>query len=239
MSTIQKIRDLYCNEGSIVNWRGTVAPNLGRAPSVCYTAITMQRYKTLLLALLAGLCTVQLAAEVVDGYDNDKPFPAHKVIGNIYFVGTEGLGSFLITTPQGHILINSDYEQTVPMIRTSVEKLRFRFTDVKILLGSHAHADHMEGDALFKKLTGARVMALEQDVPLLQKLRPRGEPHPIDRVLHDGDEVKLGGVSLVAHLTPGHTRGCTTWTMKVQDGGKSYDVVILGSIGLQRNPNNL
>jgi len=182
---------------------------------------------------------VQLAAEVVDGYDNDKPFPAHKVIGNIYFVGTEGLGSFLITTQEGHILINSDYEQTVPMIRASVEKLGFRFADVKILLGSHAHADHMEGDALFKKLTGARVMALEQDVPLLQKLRPRGEPHPIDRVLHDGDEVKLGGVTLVAHLTPGHTRGCTTWTMKVQDGGKSYDVVILGSIGLQRNPHNL
>ncbi|PYR98072.1 MAG: subclass B3 metallo-beta-lactamase [Acidobacteria bacterium] len=212
---------------------------LGVLGRVCYTAVTMQRYKTLLLALLAGLCTVQLAAEVVDGYDNDKPFPAHKVIGNIYFVGTEGLGSFLITTQEGHILINSDYEQTVPMIRASVEKLGFRFADVKILLGSHAHADHMEGDALIKKLTGARVMALEQDVPLLQKLRPRGEPHPIDRVLHDGDEVKLGGVTLVAHLTPGHTRGCTTWTMKVQDGGKSYDVVILGSIGLQRNPNNL
>src|SRR3989441_12102538 len=104
----------------------------------------MQRYKTLLLALLAGFCTVQLAAEVVDGYDNDKPFPAHKVIGNVYFVGTEGLGSFLITTPQGHILINSDYEQTVPMIRTSVEKLGFRFTDVKILLGNHAHADRSE-----------------------------------------------------------------------------------------------
>ncbi|PYS07463.1 MAG: subclass B3 metallo-beta-lactamase, partial [Acidobacteria bacterium] len=90
-----------------------------------------------------------------------KPFPAHKVIGNIYFVGTEGLGSFLITTQEGHILINSDYEQTVPMIRASVEKLGFRFADVKILLGSHAHSDHMEGDALIKKLTGARVMALE------------------------------------------------------------------------------
>src|SRR5437867_10853870 len=205
---------------------------LGVLGRVCYTAVTMQRYKTLLLALLAGVCTVQLAAEVVDGYDNDKPFPAHKVIGNIYFVGTEGLGSFLITTPQGHILINSDYEQTVPMIRTSVEKLGFRFTDVKILLGSHAHADHMEGDALFKKLTGARVMALEQDVPLLQKLRPGGKPHPIDRILHDGDEVTLGGVTLVAHLTPGHTRGCTTWTMKVQDGGRAYDVVIIGSVGV-------
>src|SRR5262245_46988041 len=198
----------------------------------------MQRYITFLLVLLAGLCTVQLAAEIVDGYDNDKPFPAHKVIGNIYFVGTEGLGSFLITTPEGHILINSDYEETVPMIRASVEKLGFRFTDVKILLGSHAHADHMEGDALFKELTGARVMVMEQDVPGLQNLRPRSKQLPIERVLHDGRQVKLSSVTLVAHLTPGHTKGCTTWTMKVQDGGKSYDVVILGSIGVQRNPNN-
>src|SRR5213596_2923569 len=105
----------------------------------------MQRYKTLLLALLAGFCTVQLAAEVVDGYDNDKPFPAHKEIGHVYFVGTEGFASFLITTPQGHILINSDYEQTVPMIRTSARGRLRGGGDVKILLGSHAHADHMEG----------------------------------------------------------------------------------------------
>src|SRR2546427_12682800 len=108
MSTIQKIRDLYCNEGSIVNWRGTVAPNLGRAPSVCYTAVTMQRYKTLLLSLLAGVCTGQLAAEVAVVYDNDKPFPPHKVVGNIYFVGREGLGSFLITTPHGPRLIYTE-----------------------------------------------------------------------------------------------------------------------------------
>src|ERR1700747_239508 len=99
------------------------------------------------------------------------------MIGNIYFVGTEGLGSFLITTPEGHILINSDYERTVPMIRASVEKLGFRFTDIKILLGSHAHGDHMEGDALFKELTGARVMAMEQDLPWLRKMTPGNKPH--------------------------------------------------------------
>jgi metallo-beta-lactamase class B len=193
----------------------------------------MGPYKMLPLALLIGLGTVPVMAQ--DDYDNDKPFPAHKVIGNVYFVGTEGLGSFLITTPEGHILINSDYERTVPMIRASVEKLGFRFTDIKILLGSHAHGDHMEGDALFKELTGARVMAMEQDLPALEKMRPGGKPHPVDRVLHDGDEVKLGGVTLVAHLTPGHTKGCTTWTMKVQDGGKSYDLLILGSIGVNAN----
>jgi metallo-beta-lactamase class B len=162
----------------------------------------------------------------------NNPFPPHKIIGNVYFVGPQALGSFLITTPAGHILINSDFERTVPVIRESVEKLGFRFTEIKILLGSHAHADHMEGDALVKELTGAQVMAMEQDVPALEKMRPGNKAHPIDRVLHDGDEVTLGGSTLVAHLTPGHTKGCTTWTMKVLDGGQSYDVVIVGSAGV-------
>ncbi len=162
----------------------------------------------------------------------NDPFPPHKIIGNLYFVGPQALGSFLVSTPDGLILINSDFERTVPVIRASVEKLGFKFTDIKILLGSHAHGDHMEGDAMVKELTGARVMAMEQDVPALKKMEPGGKPHPIDRVLHDGDTVTLGGSTLVAHLTAGHTKGCTTWTMKVQDGGKSYDVVIVGSVGV-------
>ena len=162
----------------------------------------------------------------------DTQFPPHKIIGNLYYVGTESLGSFLVATPDGLILINSDYERTVPVIRSSVEKLGFKFSDVKILLGSHAHGDHMQGDALVKELTGAKVMAMEQDVPALEAMKPGGKPHPIDRVLHDGDEVTLGGSTLVAHLTPGHTRGCTTWTMKVADGGKTYNVVIIGSMGV-------
>ena len=164
--------------------------------------------------------------------DWNKPFPAHKVIGNIYYVGTELLASFLITTPDGNILINSDFETTVPIIRASIEKLGFRFADTKILLGSHAHGDHMEGDALVKEFTGAKVMAMEQDVPALRKMTPGGKPHPIDRVLHDGDEVKLGGTTLVAHLTAGHTKGCTSWSMKAREGDKTYDVVIVGSIGV-------
>ena len=169
--------------------------------------------------------------------DWNKPFPPHKVIANVYFVGTAELGSFLITTPEGHILINSDFETTVPVIRASVEKLGFRFTDIKILLGSHAHGDHMQGDAMVKELTAARVMAMEQDVPALQKMMPGGKPHPIDKILHDGDEVTLGGTTLVAHLTAGHTKGCTTWTMKAKEGDKTYNVVILGSIGV--NPGYL
>jgi metallo-beta-lactamase class B len=166
------------------------------------------------------------------GIDWNKPFPAHKIVGNMYFVGSEQLGSFLMTTPEGNILINSDYEETVPVIRAAVETLGFKFTDIKILLGSHAHPDHMTGDAMVKQLTGATVMAMAEDVPALQNIRPGGKPHPIDRTLHDGDTVTLGGTTLTAHLTPGHTKGCTTWTFKTTENGKSYDVVIVGSLSL-------
>jgi metallo-beta-lactamase class B len=163
--------------------------------------------------------------------DRNKPFPAHKVVGNIYFVGTADLGTYLVTTPEGHILINTDYESTVPQIRKGVTDLGFKFTDIKIILGSHAHGDHMEGDAMVKELTGARVMAMERDVPALKRITPGGKPHPIDRILHDGDEVKLGGSILATHLTPGHTKGCTTWSMKATEAGKTYDVVIVCSVG--------
>jgi metallo-beta-lactamase class B len=166
--------------------------------------------------------------------DQTAQFPPHRIIGNLYYVGTRSLASFLVVTPQGAILINSTYERNVPTIQKSVEQLGFRFSDVKILLGSHAHGDHQEGDALVKQLTGAQVMAMAEDVPALEAMKPGGKPHPIDRVLHDGDTVALGGTTLVAHLTAGHTRGCTTWTLKVQDGGKSYDVVIIGSFGVNQ-----
>jgi metallo-beta-lactamase class B len=170
---------------------------------------------------------MQLAAQVPGMND---PFPPHKVVGNVYFVGTANLGTYLITTPAGHILVNTDFERTVPLIRSGVEKLGFKFTDIKIILGSHAHGDHMEADAMVKELTGARVMAMEQDVPDLKKMTPGGK-HPIDQVLHDGDQVRLGGSVLTAHLTAGHTKGCTTWSMKATEAGKTYDVVIVCSVG--------
>ena len=174
----------------------------------------------------------------------EKQFPPHRIAGNIYYVGTETLASFLIVTSQGHVLINTTYERTVPVIQKSVDQVGFKFGDIKIVLGSHAHADHMEGDALVKELTGAQVMAMEQDVPALQAMQPGGKVHPIDRILHDGDTVTLGNTTLVAHLTPGHTKGCTTWTLTVQEGGRTYDVVIIGSMGvnpgmrLVNNPDN-
>jgi len=172
--------------------------------------------------------------------DWTEPFPPHRVIANVYYVGSRGLASYLIATPKGHILINSSMESNVQMIAESIEKLGFHFVDVKILLISHAHWDHCAGSALLKKLTGAKYMVMDGDVPVVESggkedfqygNTPKNlyEPAKVDRVLHDGEEVKLGNAVLVAHKTPGHTKGCTTWTMKVADGGKKYDVVIVGS----------
>lgn len=162
--------------------------------------------------------------------DQTTQFPPHKIIGNIYYVGTRTLSSFLVVTQQGNILIDSTYERNVPTIEKSVKQLGFQFSDIKILLGNHAHGDHQEGDALVKQMTGAQVMAMAEDVPALRAIKPSGKEHPIDRVLHDGESVTLGGTTLVAHLTPGHTRGCTTWTTTAQEGGKTYDVVLSCSL---------
>jgi metallo-beta-lactamase class B len=172
--------------------------------------------------------------------DWTEPFPPFRIAGNLYYVGSKGLATYLITTSQGHILINSGLEANVPLIRASVEKLGFKFADIRILLISHAHWDHNAGSAAIKTLTGATYVVMDADVAVVESggkadfqygndpalLYP---PTKVDRVLHDGDEVKLGGAALVAHLTPGHTKGCTTWTMKVEEAGKTYDVVIVGS----------
>ena len=166
-----------------------------------------------------------LARNMGSEEDRVVQFPPHKIIGNIYYVGTKTLSSFLIATPKGNILIDSTYERNVPTIEKSVTDLGFKFSDVKILLGNHAHGDHQEGDALVKQKTGAQVMAMAEDVPALQALKPGGKEHPVDKVLHDGDKVTLGGTTLVAHLTAGHTRGCTTWTTTAQEGGKTYNVM--------------
>lgn len=167
----------------------------------------------------------------------NRPMAPYRVIPNLYYVGTNYLASFLITTPQGSILINPDYQESVPLIRSSIEKLGFRFSDIKIILISHAHDDHAAGCALAKKLTGAKLMVMDADVPEVesggandfQYSDMRWPPVHVDRVLHDGDRVELGGATLTAHLTPGHTKGCTTWTSVMQEGSRSYDVVIVGS----------
>jgi metallo-beta-lactamase class B len=157
--------------------------------------------------------------------DQTTQFPPHKIVGNIYYVGTRTLSSFLVVTPVGNILIDTTYERNVPTIQRSVEQLGFKFSDIKLLLGNHAHGDHQEGDALVKQLTGAHVVAMAQDVPALQNMKAGGKEHPIDKIVHDGESVTVGDMTLVAHLTAGHTRGCTTWTTKAQEGDKAYDVV--------------
>ena len=168
----------------------------------------------------------------------NAPFPPHRAIGNVYYVGSSFLASFLITTAEGHVLVNSGSEETVPLIQASVGKLGFKFTDIKILLESQAHVDHVAGHALVRKLTGARVLAMAGDDGVIAagglgdfqyENQWRWTPCPVDRVLHDGETVALGGVVLTAHLTPGHTKGCTTWTMTVEDQGTPYHVVIVGS----------
>ena len=163
--------------------------------------------------------------------DQVTPFPPHKIVGNLYYIGTRSLAAFLVATSEGHFLINTNWERAVPGLRSSVEALGFAFSDIQVILGSHAHADHMEGDALVKQLTGARVMAMAGDVPALEQMRPGGKPHPIDRVLQDGATVTLGGTTLVARLTPGHSRGCTTWTMQIEEDGERHEVAIIGSMG--------
>ncbi|HEY6454378.1 MAG TPA: subclass B3 metallo-beta-lactamase [Steroidobacteraceae bacterium] len=176
--------------------------------------------------------------------DMTTPLDPFRIAGNLYYVGSRDLASYLIVTAQGDILINSSFEVSVPLIRHSIEKLGFRFADVKILLISHAHIDHDGGSADVKRLTGAKYMVMDADVPVVESggakdfaygvatassPASRYPPAKVDRVLHDGDEVRLGGTLLVAHKTPGHTRGCTTWTLRETEHGRVLDVVIVGS----------
>ena len=198
-------------------------------------------FYNLVLTLVCSIASAQSGGTAqTPKSDYLVPFPPHHVIGNVYFVGSKGLGIYFITSPQGHILVNAGLVASVPLIQQSVEKLGFRFTDIKILLISHAHFDHDAGAARIKQLTGARYMVMDADVPVVESGGAKdffygndpGMLYPatkVDRVLHDGDVVSLGGSVLTAHLTPGHTKGCTTWTMKVEEGGKSYDLVIVGS----------
>ncbi len=166
------------------------------------------------------------------------PLQPFRIAGNLFYVGSQDLAAYLVVTPAGDILINSNLQQSVPQIRHSVEQLGFRFSDVKILLISHAHVDHAAGSAAIKHLTGARYMVMDADVPVVESggradfAYGNGSRYPstrVDRVLHDGDEVRLGGAVLVAHKTPGHTRGCTTWTMQVVERGRPLQAVIVGS----------
>jgi metallo-beta-lactamase class B len=170
-----------------------------------------------------------------------EPVEPYKVIGNIYYVGATDVSSHIIVTPEGLILLDTGTAQMLPGIRRNVEKLGYNLRDIKVILSSHAHWDHVEGHAAMKELTGAQVMALGEDAAAITSgldssaAGAKGwKPVKVDRVLKDGDTVALGGITLQAHLTPGHTKGCTTWSTTVQEEGKSYVVVFLGGTGINQ-----
>jgi metallo-beta-lactamase class B len=189
-------------------------------------------------ALLAALALAAPLAAQSPSWT--KPFPPFRIAGSLYYVGSEELASYLVVTPQGDILINSGTGKNVSLIQKSVEQLGFRFSDIKILLISHAHYDHCGGSARVKQLTGARYMVMDADVPVVESggkadFQYGADPAMlfpatrVDRVLHDGDTVRLGDAVLTARLTAGHTRGTTTWTMDETEGGRTLHAVIVGS----------
>jgi metallo-beta-lactamase class B len=172
-----------------------------------------------------------------------QPFPAFKLIGNVYWVGTYDLSTYLITTDAGHILINTGFEDTVPLIVEGVERLGFEMADVKILLATHAHGDHVAGLAELKRLTGAQMMMSEADAVLLEDggisdfrfgdgRTPSFAAVKVDRRLKDQDTVELGGVTLTAHHHPGHTKGATSFTLTVREAGRDYRVGIMNMAGI-------
>ena len=167
-----------------------------------------------------------------------KPFPPFRIIGNVYWVGTYDLSSYLITTPAGHILINTGLRDTVPQIKAGIEQLGFKLSDVKILTATHGHFDHVAGLAELRRLTGAQLMMSEQDAELLasggksdfrfgDNPAARFEPVHVDRKLKNGDTIELGGVVLTAHLHPGHTKGATSFTFNVREANMTYRVGII------------
>lgn len=189
-------------------------------------------------AALFGLAVLCGPAQAQTDYLT--PFPAHHVAGNVYYVGSKNQAVYLITTPAGNILINSGVAESPAQIKASIEKLGFKYSDTKILLISHAHFDHDAGSAQIVRETGAQYQVMDSDVGVVESggksdfaygnktdwLYPAVK---VDRSLRDRDTVSLGGTVLTAHKTPGHTKGCTTWSLKVTEGGKPLDVVIVGS----------
>ena len=179
---------------------------------------------------LAALALVAPAAARAQGNaDWHRAIPGFRIAGNLYYVGTADLAVYLVSTPQGNILINGDFKEDVPAIRRSIEALGFKYADTKIILISHAHGDHDEAVGVIKSQTGAQLMVMDADVAQVESTAPGRPGARVDRVLHDRDIVELGGAKLTARLTPGHTPGCTTWTMQVADGGRMLNAVIVGS----------
>jgi metallo-beta-lactamase class B len=157
--------------------------------------------------------------------DWNQPFEPFRVLGNVYYVGALGVSAYFIQTPAGAILLDGGLQETAPRIEKNITTLGFRLQDVKVLLNSHAHFDHAGGLAALQKASGAKLVASQGDAPALRSGSDRQPAVRVDRVIADGDTVELGGTVLTAHVTPGHTPGCTTWTTTVVEAGRSHPVV--------------
>jgi len=175
----------------------------------------------------------------------NKPTEPFKMIGNVYYVGTDGLASYLITSPQGHILVDTVMPEATSQIKANIEKLGFKVTDIKYLLNTHAHIDHTGGLAEMKQASGAQLVAGEADKPLLEGGYYPGAqedaalafpPVKVDRTVREGDKVSVGDVTLTARETPGHSPGCTSWEFSVKDGDATRSVLIFcsGTVALNR-----
>ena len=200
----------------------------------------MRWFTTIAAALISTAAAMPAFAQA----NWNTPAEPFHVVDNVYYVGTEGLSAFLFTTPEGHILLDGATPQGAPIIEANIARLGFRLADVKVLLNSHAHFDHSGGLKQLKQDTGAKLYAMEGDVSALEGGFYLGSedsktmgvpPVTVDRVLHDGDTVKLGGFTLTANLTPGHSRGCTSWGASVHDGGKAYDALVFCSATVAAN----
>ena len=207
--------------------------------------------KKLLFALVA-LVSLTVAGEAQTPRDLlaamkvkwNTPTEPFKMIGNVYYVGTDGLASYLITSPRGHILVDTVMPESTAQIKASIEKLGFKIGDIKYLLNTHAHIDHTGGLAEMKQASGAQLVAGEADKPLLEGGYYPGAqeetalafpPVKVDRTVREGDTVTVGDVTLTAHETPGHSPGCTSWTFTVKDGDASRSVLIFCSATVALN----
>jgi metallo-beta-lactamase class B len=198
------------------------------------------RLRSLVLPALLLFCvSVSVTGQNHPNDDWNRPFKPFRVIGDIYYVGTNDLACYLITTPSGHILLDTALEESAPIVKANIAELGFKLSDIKIILSSHAHFDHVAGHALMKEATGATVYASAKDAEVLESGGTKGffplgsyKPVKVDRILKDGETVSLGAVKMRAHFTPGHTEGNTAWTTEVVQDGRKYDVVFVSSMSI-------
>jgi len=231
--------------GSRAARAGPVAP----VPGIGVRSGMLERGPLLSRRQWLSLSALQLAACVgefgIPGsmWPWDRDFPPYRVIGNIHYVGSTELAQFLITSPHGHVLLDTGFEASVPRLRDNVRQLGYRFEDIAWVISSHAHIDHVQAHAVVRAQTHAQVSASTGDAPFIEH-GGKGEtvfdgvyawrPCPVDRRLVDGEQLVVSGLTLTARVTPGHTKGATTWTMQVQDGGRALHVVFFPSANVNR-----